>query len=247
MIHYIYDGSFDGLLTCIYEAYYSREKPNEILYQENKQENLLVKKVYIQQDQTKAEKVYNAIRMKISQKALKNVFYTFLSEDENAGRLIYKYIQLGFKIGRGIDGHLSDDHVLDLHKAVQKVLKEKHRMLGLLRFQKVRNDLYYASISPDYHILELLSPHFAKRMGDQNWIIHDTKRNLATIYNQKEWILTEMNLLQPITMEKEEEFYQKLWQQYFKSIAIKNRTNPKLQRQYMPKRYWKHLIEKENQ
>ena len=27
MITYIYDGSFDGLLSCIYKAFYSKEKP----------------------------------------------------------------------------------------------------------------------------------------------------------------------------------------------------------------------------
>jgi probable DNA metabolism protein len=44
--------------------------------------------------------------------------------------------------------------------------------------------------------------------------------------------------------EQEEEFYQTLWKQYFKSIAIEGRINPRLQMQHMPKKYWKYLIEK---
>ncbi len=31
---------------------------------------------------------------------------------------------------------------------------------------------------------------------------------------------------------------------FFKKICINEMINPKLQKQYMPKRYWKHLIEK---
>jgi probable DNA metabolism protein len=244
MIHYIYDGSFDGLLTCIYEAYYRKEIPEKILFQEDDQENLLVQKIYIEQDKGKAEKVYRAIGNKISQNALKNVFYTFLSEQEDAGALIYGYIQLGFKMGKAIDQHLSNDRVLDVHKAVQKVTKEKHLMLGLVRFRKLGDNLYYAPITPDYQILGLLAPHFAKRMADQNWIIHDTGRNMAAVYNQKEWMLTEMMLEKSVDIIEEERFYQQLWQQYFKSIAIKNRINPKLQKRYMPRRYWQNLVEK---
>ena len=47
-----------------------------------------------------------------------------------------------------------------------------------------------------------------------------------------------------IKYSEDEEYYQKLWQGFFDNIAIKNRNNPGLQRQLMPKRYWKYLIEK---
>lgn len=244
MIYYIYDGSFDGLLTCIYESYYRKETPEQILFQEDGQENLLVQKIYIERDKDKSQKVYNAIKTKISPQALQNIFYTFLSERADSGSLIYEYVKLGFKMGKRVDGHISDDRVLDLHKAVQKVTREKHRILGLVRFQKLGSNFYYASLTPDHQILGLIAPHFAKRMADQNWVIHDLKRNMAAIYDQREWVLTDMVLDKPIAVGEEEEFYQKLWKEYFKSITIKNRINPRLQKQYMPKRYWKHLVEK---
>jgi probable DNA metabolism protein len=41
----------------------------------------------------------------------------------------------------------------------------------------------------------------------------------------------------------EELFFQQLWKEYFRSITIKERINLKLQRQHMPKRYWKYLTE----
>ncbi|HBG76385.1 MAG TPA: hypothetical protein DDW86_05450 [Clostridiales bacterium] len=37
---------------------------------------------------------------------------------------------------------------------------------------------------------------------------------------------------------------QQLWKQYFEGIAIRGRYHPGLQRQFMPRRYWKYLVEK---
>ena len=117
-------------------------------------------------------------------------------------------------------------------------------MLGLIRFQLYKNNIYYAALEPDHNIAELIAPHFADRMADQNWIIHDLKRNLAVVYNQNEWFSTTFTLEHKLKLEVEEQYYQKLWQQYYDSIAISNRLNPKLQKNFMPQRYWKHLVEK---
>jgi probable DNA metabolism protein len=46
-------------------------------------------------------------------------------------------------------------------------------------------------------------------------------------------------------MAEDEKLFQEMWKTYFKSIAIKERINPKLHKQNMPVRYWKHLTEKQ--
>jgi len=43
---------------------------------------------------------------------------------------------------------------------------------------------------------------------------------------------------------EDEKQYQKLWKEYFKSITIRERLNPKLHRQHMPPRFWKYMPEK---
>ena len=43
MIHYIYDGSFEGILTAIYHAYYNKEIPEQILSEDDLQESLMVR------------------------------------------------------------------------------------------------------------------------------------------------------------------------------------------------------------
>lgn len=244
MLNYIYDGSFEGLLTCIYEAYYRHENPDRIIPGELPQLDMLDKNTNILTEAQKASRVYNSILDKISSDALDNVYYAYLSEVSGAGKIIYEYLKLGWKTGVRIDMFLSDDRVLNLHKIVRRVWIERHRMLGLIRFSECRDGIYYSQIEPDHNILQLLAPHFADRMADQNWIIHDIKRNIAAIYNMKGWVLTELELKDLPSMSHREDFYQSLWRQYFKSISITSRYNPKLQVQHMPRRYWSHLVEK---
>lgn len=244
MIQYIYDGSFDGLLTAIYEAYYRRENIDDIVPQDSIVENFLVEKVFIQTDREKSNKVYVAIENKISEEALRKVFYAYLSELPRHGITILKYIQLGFKIGPQVDLNLSNDVVLTMDNIYYKVSKESHRMSGLIRFKQLENGILYSPIEPDYNIVALLAPHFASRMASENWVIHDIKRGIGVLYNKEEWVVKDIEISDSLIVREEEEEYQELWKAYFKSIAIQSRINPKLQKRNMPMRYWKYLVEK---
>ncbi len=244
MLHYIYDGSFDGLLTGIYEAYYRRENPEDIVPEDSMEENFLVQKVFISTDGEKARRVYEAIESKISEEALRRVFYAYLSELSGHGISILKYLQLGFKLGPQVDLNLSNDIVLKMDRINYKVSMEKHRMLGLIRFKQLENGILYSSIEPDHNIVGLLAPHFTSRLMNENWAIHDIKRGIGVLYNKKEWIIKDIEVTDSLMVQEDEEEYQELWKAYFKSIAIQSKINPKLQKRNMPMRYWKHLVEK---
>lgn len=247
MINYIYDGSFEGLLTAIYEAYYRRENPDRIVDREDAQQNLFTHNVHISTNLVKADRVYRSIQEKISPYALENVLYAFLSEYEEMGTWIYRYLQLGWKTGEKVDLLIGDDRVLKIHEICRKVKFESHRMLGLVRFQALADsrNIYYAPIQPDHNIVGLIAPHFASRLSDQNWMIHDVGRNIAALYNQKEWIMTSLSTDKLPPVGEEEMAFQSLWKQYFQSIVIKDRINPKLQKRCMPMRYWRYLVEKQ--
>ncbi len=243
MIVYTYDGSFEGLLTCIYESYYRKEVPKKIMI-DNNQESFLINKVSIKTDKKKSSKVYKSIETKISNRALKNVFYAFFSEIKDVEIMIYKYLRLGWKIGGKVDRKHSDDIVLAIHDLKRKVSSESHALLGLARFQVLKDNIYYSKIEPKYNVVGLLAKHFLQRLNDQYWVIHDVKRNIGAFYNKDKWIIKDMNVKHELQFDEEEEEYQRLWKEYFNNIAIKNRINPKLQKRNMPMRYWKHLIEK---
>ena len=46
-------------------------------------------------------------------------------------------------------------------------------------------------------------------------------------------------------MAEDETLFQQMWKVYFKSMTIKERINPKLHRQNMPRRFWRYLTEKQ--
>jgi len=245
MIIYIYDGSFEGLLTSIYDAYYSKEKPEEIVKNEEYVPSLITNPVYISSDYTKASKVSNAIKEKISPTSLNYIYYAYLSDIKGNGTAIYNYVKLGFRLGKDVDLHLIENSVLKIHQLVKKVTFEYHRFLGFVRFKNVKNKFLYAPIEPDHNILSLITEHFIQRLSNEYFIIHDLKRDIATIYNKREWVIYKLSKEESANLHysQEEVFYEDLWKDYFESIAINDRLNPKLQKRMMPQRYWKYLTE----
>lgn len=243
MKNYIYDGSFEGLLTALYAVFCSREKPFGIETIENMQESFLYENKIIKTSLQTAQKMSTIIRKRISDEVFMDIFYLFLSEADNSGLMAYDYLSLGFKVGSRIKLYLSDSRVLDVEKICIKVLGECHRMLGLTRFRLLKGNVYYGAIEPDNNITILIAPHFAERMKCQDWIIHDVKRNIAAIYNKTNWAVIPFALESSPMLEEWGRDYEKLWKQYCASISIQSRQNSKLQKRNMPFRYWKHLVE----
>ncbi|EGD48751.1 hypothetical protein Cpap_3175 [Ruminiclostridium papyrosolvens DSM 2782] len=243
---YIYDGTWDCFLTAVHHYYYDKQDVSNIESSLCYIPNLIDEYRFITSDIIKAKSVEEAILHKISAESLENLQKCFFSEIEGREMWILKYIRLGFKIGSRIDSMLGDKTVLDVLIPARKVGMECHRMLGLLRFELLDGGIYYAKIQPDHNIISFISPHFKNRFADQNWIIHDTTRKIASLYNTKKMLLSYMDLSNIPELHADELRFQALWKNYYKHIAIKNRINPKLQKNFMPKRYWKNLTEKKS-
>ena len=241
---YIYDGTWDCFLTAIHHFYYDHQTVTNIESALSYSPNLIDEYREILVDSFKAKAVEQGILNKISYDSLDNIIRCFFSEIEGRELWILNYIKLGFKIGSKIDSMLGNQTVLDVLQPARKVKFECHRMLGLLRFELLESNIYYAKLQPDHNIITFISPHFKERFADQNWVIHDTKRNIAALYNTKRMLISYMDLTNIPNLHTDELKFQALWKNYFKHIAIKSRINPKLQKQFIPKRYWKHLTEK---
>jgi len=244
MLYYLYDGSFSGLLTSIYEAFYNEQKPDYIVGKSKYKKSLFAETTKIKTDENKADKVVKAIKNKISKKIYKNIYYVYLSERKNIELDIYYYLKIAFKKGKEIDKDWSDNRVRRIKKISKKVGRERHKYLGLLRFRELEENILYAPFEPDNFLLPIISNHFASRMKNKRWVIHDKKRDMAVIYEENEWMIIDGSELPKINYSEDEIYYQKLWKNFFDNIAIKNRINLKLQQNYMPQKYQKYLIEK---
>lgn len=246
MLNYVFDGSFEGILTAIYEAYARRERPDQLLPAQGLAMHLFDDYVSIETDCVKADKVAAAIQLKCSAEIFDRVLLAAMADDPDRGTLINRYLRLGFRLGSAVDCHLHEPFVLDLHHLSHRVNREVMRFEGLLRFVKTSAGIFYARYEPDHNITQALAPHFAARLADQSWIIHDIRRGVAALYNTQEWILAEWSASfeqQLPDWSECEVAYQQIWKAYHHNIAIAERTNPKLQRNMMPARYWKNLQE----
>ena len=80
MVDYIYDGSFDGLLTVIWHHYYT-DRAAGIFTEDRYQPSFLQDSMRVETDPAKADKVYRAIRQKITAHDLRSVYRAWLSCD----------------------------------------------------------------------------------------------------------------------------------------------------------------------
>ena len=246
MLKLIYEDSFQGFLTAIYYAFYSKNQVTSIDTDNYTNVDMLTTVKYLETDMEKYEKVKDAIVIKIDPLALKKIYTLYLSNNINKGMICYKYLKTAFNLGSDIHKHLYLDVVREVNLIERKVTLESHRFTGFVRFSLINNKFLYSSIEPDNNILELISPHFERRFSNEYWIIHDTKRNIASIYNKVSWEIIEMNEEIYNSLKNYNDEFEDLCKNYFKSTAIKERTNPKLQKRMMPKRYWKNLTETKN-
>lgn len=244
MKEFLYDGSFEGLLTCVFYGYTSKEEV-KITCQSSYVPTLITQAVYIETEEDKFQRVYDSIENKLSSSTLRNVYYLYLSEVSGVEDLILKYLKLCYKYGDKINLAKNNDIIISVDKYCKRVSYESHRFTGFVRFKEIGPLTFYAPIEPDHNILPLLSSHFTKRFSDQHFIIHDVKREIALIYNKKEVTIA------PLSKEKGETLtasslndnFEDLWKQFYKSVNIVERENPRCQKRMMPRRYWKHLTE----
>lgn len=244
---YLYDGSFDGLLTIVFDCYIAKTIPTAIYSKEDYLPNLLDQFCYIETNEEKAKRIWHGIYKNISFTALYDCYHAFLSCQNGKELAIVKYLLHGFIIGKSICNQLALDYVLMVTKLRKNVLGEAHRLKGLVRLAEVGNNLWYASIHPDNNVIEQVGHFLMERFPTQNLILHDKNRNLAFLYNtqnRKNYEIIEVpHHFEVTNFSEEEKQFRQLWRTFFNTIAIKERTNARLQMQFMPKKYWKDLVE----
>lgn len=239
-MNYQYDGTFIGLLTSIYDLFKDKNENNAKI---SKNSAIFNNKLIIS-DEEKAKKVYEKIKKSYYGENM--IYYLYLSELRDIENLILKII---VKIIKNPNSYFEtvDDDIILAKKIYHKVNKETHCMKGFVRFQKLNNNSYISVIDPDYNILTLIAPHFVNRFKKNSFIIFDEKRELAIIHEKdKDYQISKLSgefKIDKSLYHDEEKYYQNLWKSYFDNIAIKERINPKLQKQFMPTRYWKNIVE----
>jgi probable DNA metabolism protein len=251
---YIYDGTFDGFLTAVFEIYASKQKPLQIVSHLQWEPSIFDENRFINSDIHKSARVWKGI-IKRSNMRVANMFYlSFASEIKGMENEMFQYLEKLFTDETGCYyQNLLDQNSFTLYRAARKVSYEIERFKGFVRFQETADGMFVSVIGPDHNIVNLLAPHFAKRYPDKSWIIYDNKRDKGVYFDTKEII--EMTLtdkkFNELTGElnnniksETEDYYHQLWKTFYKSIDIKERKNTRLLLHWLPRRYWKYMPER---
>ncbi len=242
---FLYDGSIDGLFSSIYDSYYFKS-PDDIYSEKFYQLELDKEYHRVETSEEKSKKVQEAIINKLSDNIMQHVLKVYLSELMDSVTCIDRFLKIAFKKGASIIDDLSNPDILKFRNYSRMVARESHLLIGLLRFKKLDNGIYYCKYSPTYDQTRLLCDHFSKRLNDQYWIIHDISRGYGAFFDKESWYTKEIPIDPRINYDQDEILFQNLWKEYFEKIAIEERKSEKRQMNMMPKKYWKHLIEFNN-
>jgi probable DNA metabolism protein len=252
MTIFLYDKSFEGLLTCLFDAYRLKDFPEQLLPTNSPLHLFCDSHFTVVTDDKKAERVWKGLQTKLSTSAISEVTRSWLSELPDIDILLFRYLRKVIDSPQSIETNFADADVLRLSQIYKKVNYEGHRLIQFARFQKTADGTYFAPLEPEYNTLPLTISHFRDRFADQKFLIYDMKRRYGYYYDLH--TITEVTLTNEFgnriegiinheLADKDETKYEQLWQTYFKTIAIKERINPRKQRQDMPARYWKYLTE----
>ena len=266
MTVYVFDGTMDGLLTAVFDAFLLKEQPEALLAEGDALPLFCDHTYHVTTDEEKARRVWTGLEKKLSREALRLISVSWLSELRELNTPLFLYICKVFRLG-DISRNFADADVLAVTNIARRVLHEQLRMKQFIRFQKAKDGTYLGVVSPDHNVLPIIIDHFQDRFNDQPWLIYDAKRHYGYFFSPPSGASPKgegSNMPIRVTFEDETEvpfdlsngkldanvlsdndqLFQDLWRTYFKAICIKERMNPRKQLQDMPRRYWKYMTEK---
>lgn len=267
---FVCEDSLNGILTGIYDAWnYKvahrtslREDEIELSCKEPENYSLFDEYESVPPSVTKAGKVRTTLTSRFGIEfymVLANaILATELHEKRGAldkANAVYKTVVFAFAkpsatatpYGARVLHYLGTPCVARVFELSRSIQNEAHHLLGFLRFQELENGVLLSTIHPKNDCITILANHFTDRLPQENFMIYDENRKTAALHAAgKDFILVDASELDEELLHRfseKEEAYQKLWKAFFESIAIEARTNPELQAQNIPKRFWKDTVE----
>lgn len=254
MTTFVFDNTFEGLLTAVFEYYETKPGDVKIADALRFQPTILGGEVHIISDEAKSKRVWNGLKKKISNDWQTRFYKAFLAETPEIFQYLFDFACYIFDSAKGAEVNYGHPAVIAIAQADRSVNRERHRMKAFIRFQETADNIFYAPIEPDFNVLPLIASFFKNRYADQKWIIYDLRRKYGLYYDLEKVEAIQLDhapelksgtafLTDDLTHDKEH-LYGLLWNDYFRSTNIPARKNMQLHIRHVPKRYWKYLTEK---
>ena len=237
----VYDGTFEGFLSLVYEVYYKKLKPIKI-YKILPNEMIFEEILEINTSKDNAIKVLTAIKTKFPKELIQRILNIFMCDSKEFEMALLEYIIIGFKDFKQLY-NINNSCVFYLNSLEKELFRLVHKMYAFIRFEELEDGTLYGKIESKFNVVYFLGKHFLKRFNNQNFIIHDLDRKLAFVKIDEEFSIQEVAYFDEPTFSSNEEKFQKLWKSFFKGVTIKERINLKLQQNLVPLVYRTYMSE----
>lgn len=237
---YLYDGSFEGFLCCVFESYANREVPSDITPEEGFSPTLFETRL-IATDKAHADRVLRKVTLLSPEAAvlLRRGFLTCLAHRELC---LYRLTAKLLREGPGFLRNLADETLLPVLKAVRHLNGEAQLLRGFVRFSDYAGILG-GEIEPKNRVLPLLRSHFCSRFPNEQFFIYDRTHREALFYAGGKAVIAPLERFEAAPPDEAEAAYRRLWKRFYDTVAIKERENLRCRQTHMPKRYWGTMTE----
>ncbi len=252
-VAYLYDGSLEGLLSAVFEAYARKEHPSDVISSELVQPRLSQRIHHVATNDMFARRVQRGIVKRCGKRTFWQITKASTSSDPRVGYIIYRFIRYA------IDEHADARRALsnrahpplaDLLEAVLSVENECERMRQFARFEHLKGDdiqVWFANVNPKHAVIPLVLGHFVERFNVQPFIIFDETHNIAGVWDGAQQHLIQISAAELVSRlphhSANEVAMQEAWRTFYRAVSIDARYNPELRRQFMPLRLWKNITE----
>ncbi|MCL2580637.1 MAG: TIGR03915 family putative DNA repair protein [Oscillospiraceae bacterium] len=238
---YLYDGSLAGFFCCVHRSFYERELPIDILPEAADQPSIYPR-AYISTDQAKAEAVRASIVKNLSDRVIELTEHVFLCHHPHKEQKLLRFLIFAFGIGPKAAYMLGEDAVADVLEMEKHLLGEVHLLRGFIRFADY-GEMLGGVITPKNFVLPLLAAHFANRFPNENFMIYDKTHKAVLAFQGGKLEITMVEEVEFSQPSEDELRFQSMWKNFYKTIGIEERVNPRCRMGHMPKRYWQNMTE----
>lgn len=239
---YVYDGSFEGFLCCVFESFLQHEIPFAVWTPERETATLYPVRE-IPTDRSRAQRVFASFAPRLGREGKWLVTRDFLSGQEDKELALLRFLHYAFAVGPGAVRQQGHALVAPLYEMKKSLDWEMDKFQGFVRFEE-HGGMLGAVIHPQNYILPLLRGHFCARFPEEDFLLCDATHNAVLLYQDHKAQLLE--LAQPITLpppDARERQFQALWKQFYDTLAIEARRNERGRMSHCPKRFWADLTE----
>ena len=249
MVIYVYDGTLEGFLTLLVQAYQHGIAPDHIVAAEGEQAELFGEATQVETDVSLAHRAAERLSQRAYPGIVRRLYQALLSRAPSVEMQLFYYLTLFLGMpdsqqsptGAALSRAIRAAEVVE--GLARQVGREVHRMHAFVRFEAQADGTYEAVIEPAFDVLPLLAEHFVTRYPALHWTIRDEGRGQSLIYDGKTACLVAATAGKKSALKEEERFVQALWCTYFEAVNIQERCRPELQQRHIPLRYRKHMTE----